>query len=804
MSETSVNDSDPMPSPDQLSWNDQPLILPIRHHSPSCAFHVRRAIELVRPTHVLIEGPSDADSLIDVLLDHETVPPMAIYAYVRQVPTDSSARRLVGLSASLFYPFCEYSPEYVALQTGRELGAKSAFIDLPSWRMAGPAQSDSPRINGYADRELAHHRFVQELCKRTQTRSFDELWDALFEASASKESTENYFAKVGTYGLLTREHARSASLVDHHNDEREAYMAASIDEAVQAGGRVVAVVGAFHRAGILARLSAVNKPVLPAPPKDRGIYVTLYGYEQLDRWNGYESGMPAPEFFHRLWSDFDRPMRDAVSGHLSRLAVAFRQQGETISTADLIGAANHLEGLCRLRGHERPTLDDLRDSVRSVWMKSPVDQDGSALLRMLERELVGTRVGQVSSLAGRPPIVEDFYRSLKELGFVRSQGVSELARPRNVLLSIYREPRHRQKSAFLHRLAELGCPLAKRTQGPDFVANEDIDRATETWQLHWKPIVESSMVESSPLGATVREAAMQHLVRRYANEANPNARSAVEQLTAALVMDLVEAAEPLWDQVEQAIEIEPSFGAAAGALAGLLHLRRYRTLLQAERIAAMSRWIGLAYRRSVWLLDTLPGLPPADPAAAIGKSPADEAVAGLILLRHAALAPGEEAIDPEDFIESLARLVDRLADQPVVEGAVLGMLRRWERVNEADLRRSMADRARRAMSNPAELGDWLRGLIAVRRHALVEDESLLGVLHDFVAAGSEETFRSWVGYGRLAFAPLSPGELQRLGEKVEQWIAPVADRSPISTELDVSRGERIDGEVAAILRKMGW
>ena len=43
------------------------ILLPVRHHSPACAYHVDRTIEELRPDVILVEGPDNADSLILLL-----------------------------------------------------------------------------------------------------------------------------------------------------------------------------------------------------------------------------------------------------------------------------------------------------------------------------------------------------------------------------------------------------------------------------------------------------------------------------------------------------------------------------------------------------------------------------------------------------------------------------------------------------------------------------------------------------------------------------------------------------------------
>ena len=55
------------------------VLLPVRHHSPACAFHVNRAIETLRPSVILVEGPDNANSLIPVMVHEDTKAPFAIY-----------------------------------------------------------------------------------------------------------------------------------------------------------------------------------------------------------------------------------------------------------------------------------------------------------------------------------------------------------------------------------------------------------------------------------------------------------------------------------------------------------------------------------------------------------------------------------------------------------------------------------------------------------------------------------------------------------------------------------------------------
>jgi len=109
-------------------------LFPVRHHSPRAATCLRAWLEIVQPELILIEGPSDADSLIPVLTDPESQPPIAILAY----STD-------GKPQSCMWPFVGYSPEYEALRWAREHGVKARFIDWPSGAALGAARLASSK-----------------------------------------------------------------------------------------------------------------------------------------------------------------------------------------------------------------------------------------------------------------------------------------------------------------------------------------------------------------------------------------------------------------------------------------------------------------------------------------------------------------------------------------------------------------------------------------------------------------------------------------------------------------------------------
>ncbi|MBX9652027.1 hypothetical protein K2Y11_00265 [bacterium] len=816
---------------DVIDLTEAAVILPIRHHSPACAFHVRKVIEEIKPDVVAIEGPSDANHLINELTDMETIPPVAIYGSLRSEEGEGRAH---------FYPFCEYSPELVGLLTAKKIEASSCFIDLPSWWMGSLDTHAPQKVNMYSDGGLRHDKYISELCQRAGCRDFDELWDVLFESPGFTQSSEQFFTSLATYCLSVRHHFSQEREENEMLTLRDAHMAARIRDYLSQGKRVVAIVGGRHRDGIRRNLlEKTPEPKTPKPPKEklRGIYLTRYGYAELDSWSGYQSGMPAPSFYADVWKfrsdellaaesnstevtsrkrtrqrkvDLDQSETPHHLGQvrlLERASRYCRMKGFSVSTSDMMAAAASLEGIRRLRRHPYPTLADLRDAIRSTWLKGHEDSGDSSLMSAVEKALVGSKVGRVTSRASHIPIIEDFYRQVSEFRWLNIADRVKAAARREVNLDIYRSGGHRQRSAFLHRLVELGCPYAKFESGPDFVNGEDLKRVRETWVLRWKPSVEASLVEAAVHGFSVEEAAANHLTRRAAADLHKGSSVAVEHLTSAMVMDFASLTDDFIDATRRAISREGVFSEAAQAMAGLVQLVHYRMLLGAFRHAEIVDLIPAAYQRAVWLIETLPGLPlVAAPSSSgmIAPSPVDQAVNGLILLRHAAIVREKEGIDPELLFDAIERVRPMFGSHPSLEGATLGILSQAGRSHHEDLARALDNVLSNTVSgSDLPLGEFLRGLFSVRRHAITEEEGFFEAIHQCLTSLEEERFLRVLPSLRLAFTLFTPREIRRIVELVEQSYRPKESLAVVTEQPSKLAGE-VNETVRRTLEQWGW
>lgn len=140
---------------------------PIRHHSPACAYSTLSLIEQIKPDYVLIEGPDSFNELLTSLLHHDTQPPVAIMAQTELKPTQTDDKS-DAVTRSAYFPFCEYSPEWQALQIGQQYQAQLRFIDLPWTAQVNEDEANDMQSQSLQkERYLVHSLFISQLAKKS-------------------------------------------------------------------------------------------------------------------------------------------------------------------------------------------------------------------------------------------------------------------------------------------------------------------------------------------------------------------------------------------------------------------------------------------------------------------------------------------------------------------------------------------------------------------------------------------------------------------------------------------------------------
>ena len=450
---------------------------------------------------------------------------------------------------------------------------------------------------------FSHSRLLKAACTRTGARDPDELWDHLYEVDYVHYDTELFVRNVLTYCALARRDHTQRDLVADSCLAREQAMAAAIAEEP---GRAVIVTGGFHTVELPQTTPTVPQP-LRISPEDRQLVLMRYSFEQLDRLNGYASGMPSPEFYQRGWE------RQDATEMLVEIGRQCRERNLGVSSADTIAAVAHTRRLGELRGHLRASREDVLDGVRSVFIKGADDAEGVPVLAIARKYLAGDRVGNVPAEAGQPPIVHDFRNTVVQLK-LRLDKLDET----EATLDLYRRAPHRAVSRLFHRLALLEVPFATFVRGPDFVAGEQLERIQEVWTYHWSPQTESALIERSLYGSTIEEAASGKLMELFQEADNQgqgrNAAMATRLVLHACRMGLHRQTQDLLRRVGGLLAEDSAFDSLVAAMENLLVLEVSREPLEAHHLEGLHELATTAYHRACFVIPSLVSTTPEDEA----------------------------------------------------------------------------------------------------------------------------------------------------------------------------------------------
>lgn len=723
------------------------VFLPVRHHSPVAAALVGAWIERRRPRWVLVEGPSDFNPYLSELgLEHEL--PIAIYSYVRQP----------GGTSGAYYPFCEYSPEYRALEAAFRVDAQAAFIDRP-WRSL---LTDEAATHRYGDGELRRSRFTAELCHRLQVEDFDDLWDKLIESDFALDE-RTYLERCHALCLNSR---LAAHPVAYRDRRREAFMhdmmTSVLGEAAPRQGPVLVVTGGFHSSALCWRWEHAARPawsnweelgVGDAPPQtdasfevdgaggthEAGIALTAYSYARLDALTGYDAGMPSPGFYEEAHRQRAQGRAFDHQPLLRKVVHQLRKRRQVLSTADLIAVETSARALARLRGREHVWRRDLLDAVTSCLIKDELSYAcGSPFIDAVHEVLRGERRGRLAAGTRTPPLVLDIQRLLAEHDLEVGHGARELEL--ELLTSV-----DLAKSRVLHRLLVLGIRGYERTGGTDFLAREDLSRLWERWRLSWSPDFEASSIEAARYGSTLLDAARERLLE-LSQSAPRTAAQAAELLVRAAKAGLGGAMGVLLPELAAAISNETKFTEVAATLEHLLFLYCHDEALGTAGQAEIAGLLATAFQRSLWLLELL-----------TGSDPSGSSVRGVRALWECLRRAALPALDRDELVVVLERVrtsTDKAAD---VRGAALGVL-----IGLGALPASEALTAMRGFADPSDLGDFLTGLFWVGRELAQRDPEIIAALDGLLLELSAEDFVSALPSLRLAFTFFTPREKHHL------------------------------------------
>lgn len=748
------------------------IVFPVRHHSPACSWHLQRLLTEVRPSAVLVEGPRSFTPLIPQLVHPDARMPLAIYTYaVFKAKADEVPPRHAA-----YYPFCDHSPELVALRAAQAAGIPACFVDLDFSQQcqAQSTQADEEAHSLLQESHFRRSRYLESLARRLGCRDHEEMWEHLFEAPVGTYSLTQHLENMTAYCHLARTEYTDAELRADGTLQRETQMCTHIRAALAARtgseGPVIAILGGFHAVAIPDRLAAsvdqdsTSESDTPsnAVLSEESSAVIRYSFERLDHLNGYAAGMRSPAWYQQNWEQLQkyksastpRARQEVALSFLFDVALELRErQGLALPMPALAAAYQQVLQLTALRQRHAPVRDDVLDAILSCFVKGEADADGSIILAVALRAFQGKALGSVPPGGPRSPLVKDFeYRARRQrLRIDDSQ-------PRRSTLDIYRRSEHRVTSRLFHGLSFLGVPFATRMAGPDFAQGIGLDRMQEHWQYTYSPAVEASLIEASLYGATVPRAVagcfLDRLERFESTSQGRDAKAAASWLVQACVLGLHDHLHRVTRSLSAAIGADSQFESVADAAASLGLLWESREPLEARDVPELKTLLRTAYERAIYLGRDLRG----------SKDEGQELMSSLTRMRELLLSEAGRELDASLYWSLIASL-QKEHDLASIRGAACGLLYGAGLLSESDLGLALAGHLN-GMLQPNEAVSFLRGLLHTAREVAWQRPELLTVLDGLLRKWNDPDFTAILPELRLAFAAMTPKETDRIAQSV--------------------------------------
>jgi uncharacterized protein DUF5682 len=738
----------------------------VRHHGPGSARAVRAALAAQQPDVVLIEGPPEADGLVELAADAQMRPPVALLGYVASEPGQAA-----------FWPFAVFSPEWQAMRYALDAGIPVRFCDLPAAHQLAMAEGrgSGSRVDP-----------VGELAAAAGYDDPERWWE---DAVEHVPGPAVFGALAEAIGIL-REQAGETGRSDV---VREAHMRKVLRKTIKDGYQQIAVVcGAWHVPALQSLpAAAADDRLLRGLPKVKATLTWVpWTYGRLSRTSGYGAGIRSPGWYDHLFSAADQP----IERWLARAAAVLREEGIAVSAAHVIEAVRLADALAALRGRPLAGLEEVTESARAVLC------EGSDLLTALiqRRLVVGERLGAVPAATPMMPLQRDLHDQQRRLR-LRPE-----ASPRDYDLDL-RKPNDLARSHLLHRLALLGVRWGIARQG----RTRNIGTFRETWELTWRPELDLALIEASPWGSTVAAAATAR-ARALASGASgapefsgaPESpggwrvpgSSALEELTTlverCLLADLGDALPTVLAAVRARAALDTDVSHLMAALPALVRAARYGDVRGTDPARLGEVAIEMMTRICA-------GLPAA--VASLDEA-AERAMRDRVDAVHAATGLLADGASRERWLDTLARLLPRCP--PLMSGRLTRLL--------LDAGRLAADEASARMSRElsaaipaAAAAGWAEGFLAGSGLLLVHDDKLLGLADGWLAGLSEDAFAAVLPALRRTFGGFAPPERRAIGEKAGRLDgtgrAPAAAAGPSDDDLDEDRAAIAVRAVAAIL-----
>ena len=738
-------------------------ILGIRHHGPGSARNVKTFLEEIKPDIVLVEGPPEADEILNWVSHKELIPPVAILCYQPDSPQQSS-----------FYPFAEFSPEWQAILYAKKSNIHVRFMDLPvsnvialeNEKKKDSVQQESPDDNTPLNNDaiLNNNETIEEIEVeiRKDPMSYladiagftdgEKWWEHTFE---HRLSNEEVFDAVTEAMQALREVFQKKD--DRLEQLREAHMRKIIRQVEKEMFQNIAVIcGAWHAPALIT---------MPKQKEDNDLLKGLskvkvectwipWTYNRLSYFSGYGAGISSPGWYEHIWN---HPKDDGTLW-MAKVAKLFREKQMDTSVAHVIEAVRLAESLASLRQLHKAGLEELNEATLSVLCNGE-----AIMLSLVNRELiVSDRIGEVPEDIPKPPLQLDIEKTQKSLKLAPTADWKDYTFD-------LRKENDLERSIFLHRLQLLGIKWGETS------ATTGKGTFKEQWRLQWDPAFSIDIIEKGTYGNTTGEAASKYVIEQTNKASSLSAVS-------TLLEECIPAELPL--AIEVLIHRINNLAAASGdviqlmeVLPGLVNVTRYGNVRKTDADLVSGIVNSMITRICVSLPSACSGI---DEDAAMD-------LLDLFFKMNDAVNLLQQAEIIQLWQQTLQRVANSKNSSPVIAGYSIRLLADYKIIEGNELVKAFYY-AMSTASAPSNAAAWLEGFLKGSGTLLLLDTDLWSIINEWIKQLTEENFTQVLPLLRRTFSNFSSSERRKLGEKAKAGGTTLAGK--IETEFDEERAKK--------------
>ena len=764
---------------------------PVRHHSPACAFHLKKIIEEFKPETILIEGPSDANFLMEYMIDENTTPPFCIYSsYI-----DKSKEKCRS-----YYPFLDYSPEFVAIKKSHELKINCSFIDMPFASIIENSENNKNKkpisIYDKDNNKFNVNDYTSRLTKKAGLRSFAELWERDFEINGILKNSEDFTKSVFALGY----YMRLIESEDIETKNREYFMAKNIKEFIdKKANKILVITGSFHVNGIIDKLKdfenierEFNK-LKNYNIQNSSNYLIPYSFEEADQRKGYIAGIEYPAFYNNIWKKLNENLienayTETVKSFIVK-AAGINRDYYNVNIPDCINAYYMAINLAKLRGKNNAGVYELIDAVKSAFVKGEISLENTGNIELMMKLLSGIANGKVSSKSIVPPVVLDF-RNLCKTHRIRIDKTETT----ESTLDIIKDKNHFEKSKFFHKMRFLDIGFCKLIKGPDYIEKTDKNLAREIWKYKYNSQVEALLIDKSVYGTSVEELCLNFIKDKLKSRLNGEEISKL--IIESTVMGLYNFLIDNYNEIENIILSDNDFVSLCKALDNFSYLINIEKINENINKDRENIFKDINIISKIKSLSKLGFILATQNMESIKNLDEDNALKYSVYIKNLFIytLENEDLYCREIFYGSIDSMTQNTFGSSHIYAVCLSIKYKSGKIDAKEFASIISNFLETAETE--SIAYFLNGIFLIARDILFINNDLINEIDKIVKNIEENKFIEILPNLRFAFTNLTPTETERLSLIIAKLYKTKESNTESISKEEIQRAKIIDKKIA--------